>query len=429
MAQAAVKLPLNIRHWHLPRRDDLVVDPYWDHVGEDKLLPERQRARSLQDEKSGEDGTGWVPEISAPYWVVPSNGLPMDVPIDHSNNNVALGQFDGRLFLGWRTAPLHFASTKTRMILVSSADGGRTWELEHIVEMGSDVREPCFLSFKGRLIFSFFQAGTDPFKFEPKHVWRIERLAQGQWTDPETWMEDGEVPWEIKARGDKAWATSYIGNHYSAGRSDIAVHFRVSDDGLHWRHVNESHPIVYEGGVSEAGWEFDSQGDLWAVLRNEDGDETGFGSHLVHAPASDPSAWQVIEPNDPYRYDSSRMFKHGDDLYLVGRRNLDGPYDKNWSWLPFDLRKWYYLARYSLTGKRTALYQIDRAHGKVVWLRDLPSAGDTSFPSVLQTGPHTWLVANYTSPLRYPRRSWIWGQLSSQGTQIYFTEVSFKPKR
>ena len=43
-------------------------------------------------------------------------------------------------------------------------------------------------------------------------------------------------------------------------------------DGIEWNPVNEDRPATYNGGISEIGWTFDLEGNLWGVGRNEDGD-------------------------------------------------------------------------------------------------------------------------------------------------------------
>ena len=40
----------------------------------------------------------------------------------------------------------------------------------------------------------------------------------------------------------------------------------------------------------------------------------------------------------------------------------------------------------------------------------------------------TFLVANYTSPVDDPDRTWIKGQGAPDGTAIYLVELSFKPR-
>ena len=62
--------------------------------------------------------------------------------------------------------------------------------------------------------------------------------------------------------------------------------FNKSTDGLNWEAVNPDKPIVYEGGISEVGWAYDIDGNIWGVGRNEHGDKSGWGSRTFFAPAS-----------------------------------------------------------------------------------------------------------------------------------------------
>jgi hypothetical protein len=365
--------------------------------------------------------------VSAPQWIIPAANLPPGVTLQAGNNNVAIAFHEGRLFVAWRTAPNHFASASTRIYVMSSGDMGRRWVLEREVFLGTDIREPFLVSFKGKLILTFFQAGTNPLAFEPQHMWRTVRTGPRLWSELEKWGEDGEVPWAFKVHDDRVWLTTYKGQHYGVDPGTLDLRFFVSDDGLTWRPVGANGPAVYTGGVSETGFEFDREGNLWAVTRNEDGDATGFGSHVAMAPAGNLGAWRFPAQSDPWRYDSPRLFRHGDDIYMVARRDPCSPYDMGWNFLPFSVRRLLYLAFYSLRPKRTALYRIDRSTGKVVWLQDLPGVADTAFPSIVQTGPHAFLVANYTSPLWYTWGTWLGGQISPFGTQIYFVRLDFTP--
>jgi len=387
----------------------------------DRALPAEEALNAQVDSEAR-----FAPVFSGIEWQVPSDALPPQTPIQASNNNVALGYFEGRLFMAWRTGPKHFASPEVQMHIVSSTDWGRHWDYETTVDLKSDMREPLFTLVGGRFIFCFFQAGVAPTKFEPKLMWRMERFADGGWSPLESWGQPKEITWDIKVRYGKAWRTSYAGDHYS-GNGGLSVFFTVSSDGLNWTPVNPDAPFVYHGGDSEAAVEFLNDGTLWGITRNEDGDDSGFGSHLVTAPVGQPGLWRFPARSDPERYDSPRMFKHGDDLYLIARRDIHGPFDHGFAWLPRNVRKFFLWAAYGLRPKRTTLYRIDREAQKVVPLVDLPSDGDTSFASLLRVNADTWLVANYTSPLRYPERTWLWGQLSSTGTQIYFTALHFVP--
>lgn len=132
---------------------------------------------------------------------------------------------------------------------MSSVDGGFNWTFEHLIQvcvidralllaslrayahvcatsslsspscytlfachqMGSDVREPHFLIMNNQLIFSFFQAGTDPLAFEPQFLFHMTRSAAGVWSDYTTWGQPGEIAWQIGVNNGTAYASSYLG--------------------------------------------------------------------------------------------------------------------------------------------------------------------------------------------------------------------------
>jgi len=351
--------------------------------------------------------------LTEPQWLIPSDLLPTGVEPMAANNNVDIVYHKDRLHLGWRTAPTHFASQETQMILISSADGGLTWDLEYTIALGADVREPRYLSFNGTLHFLFFEGGTNPLAFEPHAIWRMKRTGLGEWTPLEKTSDGTEVPWDIKVRNGKAYMTSYVGDHYGED-AVLDVLFKESVDGETWTLVDDQ-PYVYRGGVSEVAFEFDADGALWAVTRNEDGDASGAGSHVCSAPADALGTWDCGSESDPDRYDSPEMFRHGDTIFLAARRDIDGPFGPEGD-----------LVTYSLRPKRSALYRIDREARAVVHIMDIPSVGDTAFPSVRRTGAHTFTLANYTSPLDAPDIAWLEGQASAKGTQIYWLELRFE---
>jgi hypothetical protein len=241
-------------------------------------------------------------------------------------------------------------------------------------------------------------------------------------------MDRPEVPWDIKVRGGRAWMTSYMGEHYKVSPdAQINVFFKYSDDGESWLPVDGA-DHVYRGGVSEAAFEFDPDGTLWAELRNEDGDSTGFGSLVCSAQPGALSRWACPAKSDPERYDSPEMFRHGKDMYLLARRDVGGPYDEGSTSLSFEEQKAKYLFDYSMRPKGFALYRINGERKAVEKVMDLPGAGDTAFAAVRRTGAHTFLFANYTSPLSMKDASWLEGQVSELGTQIYLMDITFRPK-
>ena len=358
--------------------------------------------------------------VSDVRFVVPSIRLPPEVGFAPANNNLDIHYFDGRLYLAWRQAPTHFASTMVQMHVVSSADNGQTWAYEATVSRGRDLREPRLLSIGGRLFLYFFEAGEDFTVFEPRTMFRMERLGAGDWTDEVAFGRTGEVPWDMKVRNGIAYLTSYSALNLGFNNALTPVYFQKSTDGINWEPVDPSREVSYQGGVTEVAFELTADGDAWFVTRNQYGDPTGFGSHVCFAPADDLANWSCPMMSDPLRYDSPEMFRHGDDFYLVGRRDVfDGD--------PSVVDPTEYITQYSSRPKRTAIYRVNTAERRVEHIVDLPSAGDTSFPSIRRTGPHTFLLANYTSPLDEPDISWFEGQVSDRGTQIYFVELTFTP--
>jgi hypothetical protein len=120
------------------------------------------------------------------------------------------------------------------------------------------------------------------------------------------------------------------------------------------------------------------------------------------------------------------MLRHGDELFIVARRDIGGPFDQGEDDRPLSERRTDYNAQYWNRPKRTALYKVDKAEGAVVHVFDFPSAGDTAFPSIRRTGEHTFLIANYTSDINDPDRTWLEGQEGLDGTSIYLVELRFE---
>lgn len=115
-------------------------------------------------------------------------------------------------------------------------------------------------------------------------MWRKEYLGTtGNWTKQEPWAQYGEIAWQYNVENGTAYVGSYSGFKYNLfGLGNASVRLNKSSDGVHWESVDNEHPISYTGGVSEVGWAYDLQGHFWGVLRNEDGDSSGWGSRVAH---------------------------------------------------------------------------------------------------------------------------------------------------
>ena len=100
----------------------------------------------------------------------------------------------------------------------------------------------------------------------------------------------------------------------------LHVKWLQSDDGLSW-----TGETVWTGGGSETDFTLTDDA-LVAVIRNEAGDEEGFGSKICRASLDTPTEWACT--HDCRKFDSPLMFSHA-SRQLIARRNVteDGCFD------------------------------------------------------------------------------------------------------
>lgn len=386
-----------------------------------------------------------------PVQVVPAN-LPADVVADNANNNLAAATFEGATFLAFRSAPDHFASPQARMYVVRSVDDGLTWSLEGTFATGRDLREPEFLVLGGTLFLYISELGVDAGSFDPGRVLVTERQGAATWKPLEQLFADGRVVWRVKNYGGTAFMSYYVGgeNIYRPltdlvgpdglnvdaftqpfAPETLEVRLAESPDGRTWT----DRSTVRVGGGSETAFSIDSSGAAVAVMRVElaelrDGAQPQAGSALCQAKTV-RDTWQCTL--GPEKFDSPAMFEQDGELYLVARRSLDTPPGGNggeYGYKPvvtsFDYGE--LQRRYVCSRKRCALWRVIPAENRVAHVADLPSKGDTCFPSVVPgPGANTWVVYDYSSPLDSAEDpAWCVGQ---QGpTVIYRHVIQLDPK-
>lgn len=366
---------------------------------------------------------GADPILGETVAVVPGASLPAEVIDQDSNNNLDIAWFDDRLFLAFRTAPNHFASADTVLYVLSTTDQVN-WTYETSFAMDTDLREPRFLAWDGRLFLYFAVLGDDPLDFTPQGALGVERLGEGDWTEPVDVFEPGFIGWRARAIDGVPYVIGYTGGEgiYDAATNPLHVYWLTSTDGWTWTGVDPDQPVVLTGGVSETDWVFQDDGSVVAVGRNEAGDEDGFGSKICRASADALADWTCN--TDTRKYDSPLMFRHGEDIWLVARRNVTetGDYDLGYDGTPGEQSAAYALD-YWQQPKRCAMWRVDPDALTVSWVLDLPSRGDTCFASALQVSPWETEIYNYSSPVDGPDLSWLEGQLGQ--TLIYRTEVGW----
>ena len=343
--------------------------------------------------------------------IVPSDSLPSYVKVLTSNNNLDVVVFQGRVFLAFRTAPSHFASDKTKLYIISSEDE-KTWKYEGEFFLGRDLREPRFLAIKDKLFIYFAVLGKDPLKFEPGFT--LFSLYQNNgWSEPLSFPIPTFIPWRIKSFGDYAVMFGYAGGEsvYNPAQAEkVKVYMLKTSDGLNWEPFWKNKDVIMEGGCSETDGEFDDNGDLYLVCRNELGDELGFGSKICLAKKGNLD--ELMCKADKRKFDSPLLFKYKSHIFLVARRNLsdNGFYDVAEEGTHFE-RYLKNQLEYWNKPKRCSVWLVKKEDLTVEFLYDLPSKGDTCFPSIFFKNEVIRLY-NYTSDINSPDDiSWQEGQL------------------
>ena len=392
------------------------------------------------------------PKVLDTRRVVPSDGLPAAANALVSNNNLDVIRSGGTVFLVWRTAPDHFASDKVLLHVVSSTDEV-TWKQERTFAAGTDLRECRFLELGGSLVLYVSKLGAAPEKFQPQGVLFSKRGADGTWSDlvdvmrtppgsdpdagdagPAPAAMKGYIAWRTRAVKGRALRSAYLGGEhiYEFDGKPLDIELLTTSDGMTWQGVNPQKPVVSTGGGSEMDFTFGDDGTLFAVVRNEAGDDDPgsnprFGSKICRAPASDITAWTC--KHDRKKYDSPLMFWHDGEAYLIGRRNVTVSGD-------FDLQKpaenrmqtaLQYGIDYRSHKKRCALWRYVQSEDRIAYILDLPSKGDTCFASAIAgSSPEEIIVYNYSSDIDGNDVTWAEGQVSP--TFVYRHVIRFAPK-
>jgi hypothetical protein len=118
------------------------------------------------------------------------------------------------------------------------------------------------------------------------------------------------------------------------------------------------------------------------------------------------------------------MFDHDDDIYLVSRRNNDGPIDKSKDSILTNRHRVRNLIRYWFTTKVTSVFKLNKKDLSLSLISDLPSTGDTAFPGIVQLDNGSYVLMNYSSNIMGHKKNWFFGQLGR--TYIYWTTLAFE---
>ncbi len=321
-------------------------------------------------------------------------------------------KYKSRYYVGFRTAPTHFASKKTMTYVMSSEDFN-DWRYECEFYVGADMREPRFVVYKDSLYFYFFEGGKDMLKFQPRHIWMSSTAGDGKWTDKQNTGMDGYVPWRFKTHQGKIYLSAYYGVELYKNKHKAELRLMTSTDGLHFEPISET-PQITTKGAEEGEFEFDKEGNLWATIRLE-----GSGSYVVFASKDSLHVWQHWFSK--HKYDSALMFEHKDEMYVVARRHIKGAATK--VEVPTATQRRNNLLKYSFSRKYTALYKLDKEKHCLNHLMDFPSTGDNAFPGIAKIDENSYYLLNYSSDIHKREKNWVTGQFGK--TYIYWTVLRF----
>jgi hypothetical protein len=362
------------------------------------------------------------PEFELLTQLVPSELLPPGVDTQMANNNVDATYHAGRIYVTFRSASHHHPRGDAEIYVVSSADL-QEWRFEARFQNPEDMREPQIVAIGEQLHAYWTLVADKPLSFDVIGVQHSVQLAPGDWTDPEDILEEGLLAWRIVETPAGAETFAYKAGGGALSTQPYDLYWLETQDGSAFAPVVDDTPVIMSGGVSETDRATLADGTSIAVVRNETGDETGFGSKICTFGPDAPAEWECKA--DPRKFDSPLVFNHNETIYLIGRRNVtdSGNFDLGYSdLLPLKTRQAAYAADYWGKPKRCSLWTISPETLEVDFVLDLPSRGDTCFAEIVPLDDDQLLLFNYTSPLDGEDLSWRDGQ--NGDTLIYFGVLS-----
>jgi len=324
--------------------------------------------------------TGDAPES----WTVVSNG--------RHNAFTDLAFWKGRFWLAYIEAPTHFASRRSRVILLSSTDC-RSWTRSAVFGgNGLDIRDPKLGIHNARLLLvALLNHSFDPSPF---------RTVMASSSDGRHWSELQDILPEGWLMGKPLSAGSTC--HAPAHNLQLgAVALWQSIDGEQW---HQSAMIAEGRQADETAIVLDENNLMTAVTRVEGRGSSLFGHNAAgtlvsvsHAPFT---TWEqkLFDTND--RLDSPALLQTLQRLFIAGRRQavVNTRLQKPGS---------------VISRKRTALFELRSGLHHLV---DLPSSGDTAYPGMVFHDGKLYLSYYTNSPQRdYP---WLLGLLLPTSIRI-----------
>lgn len=281
-----------------------------------------------------------------------------------------LCRFHGKLYLTFRSCPDgHMVHPTSRILILSSVDGGQWQEVHRFHVSLRDTRDPHFLVFKDRL---FVYTGTwySGEKTIPPAEYDLNKhLGYAAWSDDGTaWHSPillegtyGHYIWRAAAHDGKAYLCGRRKIDFAEGPRgegrEVESLMLESDDGLTWR----KRAVFQEIAGDETAFLFQSDGSVLGIGRRN-----GPAQLLRAQPPY--SGWQRSELELPI---GGPLLAKWGTKYLVGGRKTDK------------------------AGSKTALFWL--VNNQLQEFAELPSGGDNSYPGFVELTPDRALLSYYSS--------------------------------
>ena len=303
------------------------------------------------------------------------------------NSNTDLIFWHGAYYLIHAASPFHFGNSRCHLKLWRSTDA-QNWELiARFSAAPEDIRDPKFSSIGERLYLYVLLNRT----FNPEPYTTAFTYSE----DGENWMPikpiqpGGWLFWRPKSQDGKTW---YVPAYWWEHGESILLR---SNDGENWQKVS----TIYQGDRNdETDIEFLPDGRMIAVARLEFSEDficgDPKGCTLIATSKPPYTNWKIGAKSPVTRLDGPCLFACNGKTYALGR------------FQPVRNRPFSYPGSI-FSRKRTSLFLVEES--RLVYLGDLPSAGDTSYGAVIQHNDEL-LIEYYTSSIHkdYP---WIIGML------------------
>ena len=340
--------------------------------------------------------------------VAASAGLPMETTVvvdDGAHNGFPDMVFwKGQFYLVYVSSPSHFASSKSRLVLLRSDDTQHWDEIRQFDGGGQDIRDPKFGLIGGRLfLYALLNRSFDP---EPYCTVAASSADGLEWSALQPlalglWLLGRPI-----AGCDATW---YAPAHRLDSGSAVLLQ---SSEGLDWSirgsifdgaaespdHADETAITLLDDGRMLAVSRLESGGSLFGSLR---------AATLISVAAPPFVSWKVQGKSSLTRLDGPSLFTVGGRIFALGRRQtrISPPFEQQGS---------------AFGQKRSALFQVDAENGELAFTSDLPSSGDTSYAAAVVKDGKAF-IAYYTSD---PRRDRPWVLAMLEPTRIQICQIA-----